>query len=872
MLLKLLYLLFVCFSITNSQYDNHNVSKKMTYATIPMEAGDTTTSTQYTQVSSVTTKAPTCASKASYYPIYNGWNTQAGQCSLSGKASSNCEYWRIIVVILLNNDWSSSAEDLLDIQSFINGVTKGCDSRSTLQVFDNGRTISNINCPEAKMMTNQEQTLMGNLSISGTFPLPGTPTGDQLGLLLEQAYSCANDYPMDDREAGVVFVFTNIPCEELCQSEQLQTDAQPLTQIFTSNLRYVVKYMFLSDDISQKACTRALFSTCAKMDPSLCDVSIYGSQSRSLTNTISSSMTCVASMNSSPPGLSTAELIVVIAVPCFCMTVICVACAVACYKRAKYTAQQWRRFWQTHSEHTHEDTTMTYSLSHLPHPGSLVMASHYMDVRILAEANRKDNWEVSLSNLTIHENEILGNGAFAVVHKATLRGKIPLLVINPRLNLVSEHEQDNGTTEAAVKRLPAHANDQNRIDFFHEISFMKNLGYHPHVISMLGCISCTDTPMILVEYCEHGDLLRFLRKHRDFILMHENDECPIDAELCLRIKDLVSISWQVSDGLAYLSSKNFIHRDVAARNVLLTKHLVAKVSDFGLGRYADSALYTARGGRLPFKSMALEALKYYEFSEKTDVWAFAILLFEIFSLGSVPYPTVQPVDMISYIEQGNRPPQPEKCPNEIFKLMKRCWQADPNDRPTFAEIRGELTILLNIDDESYGYLNLDDKKSRQIRDMINRQITELHTPNDGESNALERQEDADKSTVLEDIVMGLSQTNDSAFTETDGQKTKCPLQHDDDVIPGSEPLFTTICEGISDGPPILPSSYVLPSYSHLPNTVAFSPRPGCIGNDNPFDLVNNNFSHTVNLKRDHFVLSIEEQIHHKLAEGCSSIR
>ncbi|PIO58255.1 hypothetical protein TELCIR_20313 [Teladorsagia circumcincta] len=129
--------------------------------------------------------------------------------------------------------------------------------------------------------------------------------------------------------------------------------------------------------------------------------------------------------------------------------------------------------------------------------------------------------------------------------------------------------------------------------------------------------------------------------------------------------------------------------------------------------------------------MALEALKFYEFSEKTDVWAFAILLFEIFSLGDVPYPTVQPIDMISYVEQGNRPPQPEKCPDEIFKLMTRCWKADPNDRPTFAEIRGELTILLNIDDESYGYLNLNpDKKSRQLREMINLQVTELEAKTD----------------------------------------------------------------------------------------------------------------------------------------------
>ncbi|KAK6037087.1 protein tyrosine kinase [Cooperia oncophora] len=233
---------------------------------------------------------------------------------------------------------------------------------------------------------------------------------------------------------------------------------------------------------------------------------------------------------------------------------------------------------------------------------------------------------------------------------------------------------------------------------------------------MLGCISSPENPMILVEYCAYGDLLRFLRNHREFVLMLQDDVCPIDADMCLRIKDLVSIAWQVSDGLTYLSSKNFIHRDVAARNVLITKHLVAKVSDFGLGRYADSALYTARGGRLPFKSMALEALKFYEFSEKTDVsdGHSAFCSSRSFSLGDVPYSTVQPMDMISYIEQGNRPPQPEKCPDEIYKLMTRCWKADPNDRPTFAEIRGELTILLNIDDESYGYLNLNpDKKSRQ---------------------------------------------------------------------------------------------------------------------------------------------------------------
>ncbi|ETN71103.1 hypothetical protein NECAME_14343 [Necator americanus] len=72
------------------------------------------------------------------------------------------------------------------------------------------------------------------------------------------------------------------------------------------------------------------------------------------------------------------------------------------------------------------------------------MANHYMDIKALAEANKKDPWEVSQQNLYIHENEILGNGAFAVVLKGTLKGKIPLLMVNPRLNICAEHMQDDG--------------------------------------------------------------------------------------------------------------------------------------------------------------------------------------------------------------------------------------------------------------------------------------------------------------------------------------------------------------------------------------------------------------------------------------------
>ncbi|VDO66826.1 unnamed protein product [Heligmosomoides polygyrus] len=654
------------------------------------------------------------------------YSNSTAKFSVNGDYSTNCQFWRVMVVVLMENDWQST-QYLLQIQNFLNGVTRNCDAHSTLQIFDPGRVESNGACSLTKMTSTQQLDLVAGLSLSDTITPQGKEPGDQLEELLEQVYMCATESPLATGEAGVIYVLTDVDCDALCQSQKLRVDAQTITEMLVEK-RFIMEYMFLTDDIAEGggecyavwACAKILFDTCSRSSTSQCSVNIYGNRTTSLSSAMQPSMACATKKTLSAADLSTAELAIIIGVPCLCLTVVCSVCAVFCYKRTKYSTRRWRRFFQTHSTSHHNNVTAAFD-PQLPHPASLTMANHYMDLRTLAESSKKDQWEVMQNNVIIHENELLGNGAFAVVHKATLKGKIPLMLVNPRLNLVSEHEQDDGSYEAAVKRLPGHANDQNRMDFFHEINFMKNLGYHTHVISMLGCISCPIMPMILVEYCEYGDLLRFLRKHRDLVLMDKDDVCPIDADLCLRIKDLVSISWQVSDGLTYLSSKNFIHRDVAARNVLITKHLVAKVSDFGLGRYADSALYTARGGRLPFKSMALEALKLYEFSEKTDVWAFAILLFEIFSLGDVPYATVQPMDMISHITEGNRPPQPEKCPDEVYNIMKKCWDADPNNRPVFAEIRGELTILLNIDDESYGYLNLDSEKSRQLRNMIHRQ-------------------------------------------------------------------------------------------------------------------------------------------------------
>ncbi|CAI4229360.1 unnamed protein product [Auanema sp. JU1783] len=318
-----------------------------------------------------------------------------------------------------------------------------------------------------------------------------------------------------------------------------------------------------------------------------------------------------------------------------------------------------------------------------------------------------DDWEIEKSKLVVCENEMIGSGAFANVYLGHLYGEIPLVKRSGN-TLRIDIQQESGTEhyQVAVKRLPPHATSDSRVDFKHEIRFMKSLGYHPHILSLLGVVTSVNS-LIVVEFCESGDLLSYIRKQKDvFLESLKNPES--DVKCLLTMKHLLSIAWQIADGLHYLASLNYIHRDIAARNVLLTKYMSAKIGDFGLCRSMETSMYTAKGGRLPIKWMAIESLRYYEYSAKSDVWSFGVLLYELYTVGQVPYQTVQPQDMPKYLEDGNRLPQPEICPNEIYEIMLKCWEALPDARLDIHEVREKLTMLLNSDSETYGYVDLKD--------------------------------------------------------------------------------------------------------------------------------------------------------------------
>ncbi|XP_069370903.1 protein tyrosine kinase 2 beta, b isoform X2 [Paralichthys olivaceus] len=205
--------------------------------------------------------------------------------------------------------------------------------------------------------------------------------------------------------------------------------------------------------------------------------------------------------------------------------------------------------------------------------------------------------------------------------------------------------------------------------FMSEAVIMKNL-QHPHIVKLIGIIE-EDPVWIVMELYQYGELGNYLTQK-------END---------LTNMTLVLFSLQICKALVYLSGVNVVHRDIAVRNVLVASQVCVKLGDFGLSRYIeDEEYYKASVTRLPIKWMAPESINFRRFTTASDVWMFAVCVWEIMSRGQQPFFWLENRDVINQLEQGIRLPKPENCPPALYSLMTRCWSYDPGERPSFTEL------------------------------------------------------------------------------------------------------------------------------------------------------------------------------------------
>lgn len=147
-----------------------------------------------------------------------------------------------------------------------------------------------------------------------------------------------------------------------------------------------------------------------------------------------------------------------------------------------------------------------------------------------------------------------------------------------------------------------------------------------------------------------------------------------------------------------MTNKGFVHRDLAARNILLGEDRVVKIADFGLLRHTYGDIYEVKNTKkLPIKWMALESLNNGTYTSKSDVWSFGILLWELCTMGGIPYPGISNRDLYSNLKTGYRMNKPDICSDELYELMLDCWKEDPNERPSFDQLLSRMETMMMKD-------------------------------------------------------------------------------------------------------------------------------------------------------------------------------
>nr|KAF6486031.1 muscle associated receptor tyrosine kinase [Rousettus aegyptiacus] len=272
----------------------------------------------------------------------------------------------------------------------------------------------------------------------------------------------------------------------------------------------------------------------------------------------------------------------------------------------------------------------------------------------------------------------IGEGAFGRVFQARAPGLLP----------------SEPFTMVAVKMLKEEASADMQADFQREAALMAEFD-NPNIVKLLGVCAVGKPMCLLFEYMAYGDLNEFLRSmspHTVCSLSHSDLSTRVQVSSPgpppLSCAEQLCIARQVAAGMAYLSERKFVHRDLATRNCLVGEDMVVKIADFGLSRNIYSADYykANENDAIPIRWMPPESIFYNRYTTESDVWAYGVLLWEIFSYGLQPYYGMAHEEVIYYVRDGNILSCPENCPLELYNLMRLCWSQLPADRPSFASI------------------------------------------------------------------------------------------------------------------------------------------------------------------------------------------
>jgi len=269
-----------------------------------------------------------------------------------------------------------------------------------------------------------------------------------------------------------------------------------------------------------------------------------------------------------------------------------------------------------------------------------------------------------------------------------------------------DEEDSSQYKDVSIKMLKDNPTAQERRDILAELRMMRRIARHKHVVELVGWCIADDNVYVLEEYVPFGSLLTFLRTNRLLTQSAENLD-QIDENDRVSQENLLTFASQIAKGMDHLSQLQIVHRDLACRNVYIGHEKICKISEYGLARdiYAENVYRKTTGGQLPVRWMAYESVFEGTYTTKSDVWSYGVLLWELCTLGKIPYPgIVRTEQLLDELESGYHMENPGHISTDLYLLMNSCWNRSPDTRPSFSDLVKKVTSL--IDDTSEVHIDL----------------------------------------------------------------------------------------------------------------------------------------------------------------------